>query len=89
MPTRLTWAEFDRTPSDLRARWSDPVELGKAWVWLAAQPAGRFSGYRFDAARLCQTIAAEGDKFEFAPEKVTLYPDDFRARERWYKNYID
>ena len=27
--------------------------------------------------------------FEFAPEKVTLYPDDFRARERWYREYID
>jgi len=88
-PTRLTWAEYDRTPSDLKATWADPVELGKAWVWLAAQPPARFSGFRFDAARICQTIAAEGFDFEFAPEKVTLYPDDFRARERWYKNYAD
>ncbi len=88
-PTRMTWAEYDRAPTDLRARWTDPVELGQAWVWLAAQPPGRFSGYRFDAAPLVQTIAREGPAFSFAPEKVTLYPDDFRARQEWYSGYAD
>jgi NAD(P)-dependent dehydrogenase (short-subunit alcohol dehydrogenase family) len=88
-PTRMTWAEYDRAPTDLRARWADPVELGQAWVWLAAQPPGRFSGYRFDAAPLVQTIAREGPAFSFAPEKVTLYPDDFRARQEWYSGYAD
>jgi len=88
-PTRMTWAEYDRAPADLKARWADPVELGKAWVWLAAQPPDRFSGYRFDAATLVQTIAREGDDFEFAPEKVTLYPDDFRTRQEWYRTYAD
>ena len=83
-PTRFTWAEYDRAPAELRATWADPVELGKAWVWLAAQPPGRFSGCRFDAANLVQTIAREGYDFEFAVEKVTLYPDDFRARQEWY-----
>jgi NAD(P)-dependent dehydrogenase (short-subunit alcohol dehydrogenase family) len=88
-PTRMTWAEYDQAPTDLRARWADPVELGQAWVWLAAQPPGRFSGYRFDAAPLVQTIAREGPAFSFAPEKVTLYPDDFRARQEWYSGYAD
>ncbi|HVH31854.1 MAG TPA: hypothetical protein VNA31_09370, partial [bacterium] len=88
-PTRMTWAEYDRAPTDLRARWADPVELGQAWVWLAAQPPSRFSGYRFDAAPLVQTIAREGPAFSFAPEKVTLYPDDFRARQEWYSTYAD
>jgi len=88
-PTRMTWAEYDRAPADLRATWTDPVELGKAWVWLAAQPPSRFNGYRFDAANLVQTIAREGDDFEFAVEKVTRYPDDFRAREEWYSHYPD
>jgi len=88
-PTRMTWAEYDQAPTDLRARWADPVELGQAWVWLAAQPPGRFSGYRFDAAQLVQTIAREGPAFSFAPEKVTLYPDDFRARQEWYSGYAD
>jgi len=54
---------------------------------LASQPPGRFCGYRFDAARLVETIAREGPDFAFAPEKVTLYPDDFRAREAWYRRY--
>jgi NAD(P)-dependent dehydrogenase (short-subunit alcohol dehydrogenase family) len=88
-PTRVTWDEHDHAPAELRATWADPVELGRAWVWLAAQPPGRFNGYRFDAAPLVETLAREGDDFEFAPEKVTLYPDDFRARQAWYKTYTD
>ena len=88
-PTRITWAEYDQAPAELKATWADPVELGKAWVWLAAQPPGRFSGYRFDAANLVQTIAREGYDFEFAAEKVTLYPDDFRARQERYGSYSD
>ena len=88
-PTRVTWAEHDAAPAELRATWADPVELGRAWVWLAAQPPGRFNGYRFDAAPLVETLAREGDDFEFAPEKVTLYPDDFRARQAWYRTYAD
>jgi NAD(P)-dependent dehydrogenase (short-subunit alcohol dehydrogenase family) len=88
-PTRVTWAEHDHAPAELRATWADPVELGRAWVWLAAQPPGRFNGYRFDAAPLVDTLAREGDDFEFAPEKVTLYPDDFRARQAWYQTYAD
>ena len=88
-PTRMTWAEYDQAPAELRTSWADPVELGTAWVWLAAQPPSRFSGYRFDAATLVKTIAREGDDFEFTPEKVTLYPDDFRARQDWYRTYAD
>ena len=88
-PTRMTWAEYDHAPADLRATWTDPVELGKAWVWLAAQPPSRFNGYRFDAANLVETIAREGDDFEFAVEKVTRYPDDFLARQEWYRDYPD
>jgi NAD(P)-dependent dehydrogenase (short-subunit alcohol dehydrogenase family) len=88
-PTRMTWAEYDQVPAELRASWADPVELGKAWVWLAAQPSSRFSGYRFDAPTLVGTLAREGDDFEFTPERVTLYPDDFRARQEWYRTYVD
>ena len=86
-PTRLTWAEHDATASDVKAAWADPVALGAAWTWLAAQPPARFSGYRFDAGRIIETIAREGADFEFAPDKVTLYPDDFRARQEWYDTY--
>ena len=88
-PTRITWAEHDAAPEEVRASWADPVELGKAWVWLAAQRPSRFSGYRFDAAKIVETIAREGANFEFAVEKVTLYPDEFRARQEWYGSYKD
>lgn len=88
-PTRMTWAEHEQAPAEMRAGWADPVELGKAWVWLASQPPTRFNGYRFDAATIVATLAREGDDFAFAPEKVTLYPDDFRARKDWYDNYPD
>ena len=86
-PTRMTWAEYDRASQSQRAQWADPIELGRAWVWLAGQPPRRFSGYRFDAHTIVQTIAREGEDFAFAAEKVTLYPDDFRAREAWYRTY--
>jgi NAD(P)-dependent dehydrogenase (short-subunit alcohol dehydrogenase family) len=86
-PTRITWAEFDQAPAEVKATWADPVELGKAWVWLAAQPPGRFSGYRFDAANIVKTIAEEGYEFTFAPQKVTRYADDFLARQEWYASY--
>jgi NAD(P)-dependent dehydrogenase (short-subunit alcohol dehydrogenase family) len=88
-PTRITWAELDAMPEESRAAWADPVELGKAWVWLAAQPPSRFSGYRFDAAKVVETIEREGSDFAFAVDKVTLYPDDFRARQEWYGGYTD
>ena len=88
-PTRITWTESDQAPPALKATWADPIELGKAWVWLAAQPPSRFNGYRFDAANIVKTIAAEGDDFKFAPEKVTRYVDDVLARQEWYAGYAD
>lgn len=85
--TRLTWAEYDQLPGEQRAAWADPAELGRAWVWLATQPPGRLNGYRLDAGRIVATLDREGPDFDLAPEKVTLYPDDFRARAEWYANY--
>lgn len=85
--TDITWEQFDALPPEKKARWADPVELGKAFVWLASQPPNRFSGLRFDAGVLAETIACEGWDFEFAPEKVTLYPDDLRARLEWQAKY--
>jgi len=86
-PTRITWEELDAMPADEMTDWADPVELGKAFVWLAAQAPHRFSGYRLDAGPIVDTIAREGFDFEFSPEKVTLFPDDFNAAQKWYANY--
>ncbi|MBE2237308.1 MAG: SDR family oxidoreductase [Caldilineaceae bacterium] len=86
-PTRLTWAELDALPSEEKAQWADPVALGEAFVWLAAQPPTRFSGLRFDAGPIVDTIAAEGFDFAVTPEKVTLYVDDFVARQQWQADH--
>jgi NAD(P)-dependent dehydrogenase (short-subunit alcohol dehydrogenase family) len=79
-PTNITRAEYEALPAEERAAWVDPVDLAPAFVWLAAQPPNRFTGLRFDAGPLADTIAAEGYDFEFVPEKVTLYVADFVER---------
>ena len=89
-PTRVTWSELDAMPEAEKAEWTDPVELGQAWVWLASQPPDRFSGLRFDAGPILDTIKAEGWDFPVEPEKVTMYVDDFFARQIWHEeNKID
>jgi NAD(P)-dependent dehydrogenase (short-subunit alcohol dehydrogenase family) len=88
-PTRITWEELDAMPAEEKAQWADPVELGQAFVWLGAQDPAKYTGLRFDAGPIADTIAAEGFDFVFAPEKVTLYVDDFIARLRWQANYPD
>ena len=84
--TRVTWEELDAMPEEQKAGWADPVELGQAYVWLAMQPPAQYSGLRFDAGPVAKTIAAEGWDFEFAPEKVTLYVEDFVYRRQWYED---
>lgn len=87
--TRLTWEELEQLPDEEKADWADPVELGKAFAWLASQPPSRFSGLRFDAGPIVNTLEAEGAGFEVTPEKVTMYPEDFIARQAWMKDYSD
>ncbi len=86
-PTDLTRTAFEQLPPAERSRWVDPAILGEAFVWLAAQPPARFSGLRFDAGVIADTIAAEGFDFAFAPEKVTLYVDDFNTRVEWQRQH--
>ena len=86
-PTRITWGEYDALPVEEKAAWADPVALGKGFVWLASQPPTRFSGLRFDAGVIADTVDREGYDFEFRPEKVTLYVEDFVARREWQANY--
>jgi NAD(P)-dependent dehydrogenase (short-subunit alcohol dehydrogenase family) len=88
-PTRITWAELDALPPEVKAGWADPAELGRGFVWLACQPPERFSGYRFDAGVIADSIAREGSDFAFDPRKVTMYPEDFVARQAWYAGYKD
>lgn len=85
--TRITWSEFERLPAETRARWTDPRDLGAAFAWLLAQPPMRFTGLRFDAGPIMDTLAAEGSDFDPTVEKLTLYPDDFRVRQAWFNEY--
>jgi len=82
-PTRMTWAEAERVPAAERDRWADLTDLGRAFVWLACQPPERFSGLRFDAGPIADTLEREGADFEVTAEKVSLYPDDWRERLAW------
>jgi NAD(P)-dependent dehydrogenase (short-subunit alcohol dehydrogenase family) len=86
-PTGITWAELAQAPPEQQAAWADPVELGRAFAWLAAQPPARFSGLRFDAGPIVRALAAEGPDFAVEPAKVTLYVDDFVARQQWMATY--
>jgi NAD(P)-dependent dehydrogenase (short-subunit alcohol dehydrogenase family) len=79
-PTNITRAEAAAMSPEQRAGWVDPIELAPAFIWLALQPPQRFTGMRFDAGPLADTIAAEGYDFDFAPEKATLYVDEFNTR---------
>jgi NAD(P)-dependent dehydrogenase (short-subunit alcohol dehydrogenase family) len=79
-PTSITRAEEAALSDAERSQWIDPLLLAPAFAWLAAQPPARFTGLRFDAGPLADTIAAEGYDFTFAPQKVTLYVDDFEQR---------
>lgn len=88
-PTRITWEELERTPDEAKAKWADPIELGQAFAWLASQVPQRYSGLRLDAGPIVETLKREGDDFTFSPEKVTLYPDDLKARQQWMATYSD
>ena len=73
-PTGVGQSEVDRMSDDEKVGWTDPIELGKAFVWLANQPPGRYTGLRFDAGPIADAIAAEGWDFEFHPRKSNLPP---------------
>lgn len=87
--TRITRAELAALPETEKAQWADPIELGNGFAWLIAQPPDRYTGLRLDAGIIADTIKAEGFDFVFAPEKVTLYPDDLQTRQTWYAHYED
>ena len=82
-PTSVTLAQAKAMPENKRTAWTDPIDLGQAFVWLARQPPSRFSGLSFSAGRIVDTIAEEGWDFEFEPEKVSSNPAEFKSRIDW------
>ena len=62
------------------ASWVDPATLAPAFDWIASQPDCKYTGLRFDAGPLAETLRSEGPNFVFSPEKVTSYPAEMHAR---------
>ena len=60
-PTSLTRRGADRADAATRARWEDPVKLGRAFVFLAGLR-GEVSGCRFDAHVLTQALERWGEE---------------------------
>ncbi len=86
-PTGFTRAKAAALSPEEKAAWVDPLTLAPAFVWLFSQVPGRFSGQRFDAGPVADAVLAEGYNFEFTPEKVTLYIDEFVERLNQRKSW--
>lgn len=86
-PTRMTWQELEALPEAEKAAWVDPMILGAGFVWLLCQAPGRFRGLRFDAGVISDTLAQEGFDFDVTPEKVSMYPREFKERLEWMASY--
>ena len=84
--TRITWEELGALPDEQKKEWADPRDLGKAFVWLLNQSPTRFSGLRFDAGPIVDTLSVEGEDFTVTPTKVTLYPEDFELRQERFES---
>ena len=79
-PTSISREDAESLSTEQLAQWTDPVTLAPAFAWLAQQPPTHYTGLRFDAGPLADTIATEGYDFGFAAEKVTLYVGDLCGR---------
>jgi NAD(P)-dependent dehydrogenase (short-subunit alcohol dehydrogenase family) len=59
-PTSMTQGEFDALSEDERARWSDPMILTEAFIFLALQDGNGVTGERINAYELSEQIRREG-----------------------------
>ena len=58
-PTSITRADAEATDGETRSSWSDPIELGPAFVFLGSLRGGP-SGFRFDALTLTRFLEQHG-----------------------------
>tara|TARA_B100001964_G_scaffold117475_1_gene130823 strand:- start:1966 stop:2847 length:882 start_codon:yes stop_codon:yes gene_type:complete len=91
-PTSVTRQEAESMSEEEQSKWVDPIYLAPAFVWLISQPPSKFTGLRFDAGRIADTVDAEGYDFDFTPEKTTFYVQDLierlAERQKWTENPI-
>ena len=88
-PTSITRREASAMSDEEQNKWNDPIHLAPAFAWLISQPPSKFTGLRFDAGTIADTISAEGYEFDFTPEKTTFYVPDLierlAQRQKWTK----
>ena len=88
-PTSVTRKEAEAMSDEEQNKWIDPIHLAPAFVWLISQPPSKFTGLRFDAGKIADTISSEGYEFDFTPEKTTFYATDLferlAQRQKWTK----
>ena len=88
-PTSVTRKEAEAMSDEAQNKWIDPIHLAPAFVWLISQPPSKFTGLRFDAGKIADTISSEGYEFDFTPEKTTFYVPDLlerlAQRQKWAK----
>jgi len=82
-PTGITRQAATDMSKELTAAWTDPANLGRAFVWLSNQEPNQYNGLSFSAGSLVDTIDSEGWDFVFAPEKVTPMAEEMIARLAW------
>ena len=88
-PTSVTRKEAEAMSEHEQSKWIDPIQLAPAFIWLISQPPSKYTGLRFDAGKITDTIDTEGYEFKFTPEKTTFYVQDLierlEQRKKWTK----
>ena len=91
-PTSVTRKEAEAMSEHEQSKWIDPIQLAPAFIWLISQPPSKYTGLRFDAGKITDTIDTEGYEFKFTPEKTTFYVQDLierlAERQKWTENPI-
>ena len=86
-PTSMSLKEASKLPLETTSSWTNPSILGDAFVWLLQQGT-QFTGLRFDAGPVVDSINAEGWEFTFSPEKVTSRPNEFYETLEWQSKVL-
>ncbi|MQF65410.1 SDR family oxidoreductase, partial [SAR202 cluster bacterium AC-409-J13_OGT_754m] len=86
-PTSMTIEEASELPLEIRSSWTDPSVLGNGFVWLTRQGT-KFTGLRFDAGPIVDSIDSEGWEFEFTAQKVTSRPKELHETLDWQSKVL-
>ena len=86
-PTSMSLNEASKLPLETTSNWTDPSILGNGFVWLLRQGT-KFTGLRFDAGPIIDSIDSEGWEFAFSAQKVTSRPKEFCETLDWQRRVL-